>query len=279
MPRIPDLILDCVVYLYPSEQAALENSNLGGSGFLVLVKSATHPNASHIHAVTNAHVIEGGCSVLRVNTRDGSHRAIYLKSSHWYCHPDGEDVAVSTALAGLHVENNIRAIREDLFASADEIVQLNIGIGDDVFMAGRFAVVAGKVRNSPSLRFGNISMMPGEKIPTRRRFNGEFFQQEGFLVEMRSVEGSSGSPVFVYSSGTKPNFFSGQLTIDSPYVRLLGINFGHLPDHLDRPSNMAGVVPAWLLHDLLYREDAVKSRNAVDALVTSLGSQNEEKKP
>jgi hypothetical protein len=35
VPRIPDNILDCVVYLYPSEAAAQDGERFGGSGFLI----------------------------------------------------------------------------------------------------------------------------------------------------------------------------------------------------------------------------------------------------
>ena len=35
MPRLTDAILDCAVYLYPSERAARRGEATGGSGFLI----------------------------------------------------------------------------------------------------------------------------------------------------------------------------------------------------------------------------------------------------
>jgi hypothetical protein len=46
------------------------------------------------------------------------------------------------------------------------------------------------------LRFGNIAMLPFEKIELSSELNHHL--QEAFLVETRSISGYSGSPVFVY---------------------------------------------------------------------------------
>jgi hypothetical protein len=43
MPRIPDGFLDCVVYLYRSEDEAKEGSGIGGSGFLAGIISDDVP--------------------------------------------------------------------------------------------------------------------------------------------------------------------------------------------------------------------------------------------
>jgi len=264
MPRIPDQILDCVIYLYPSEDASQEGVIAGASGFLVSVPSAMHKGYSHTHAVTNAHALERGSSVIRLNTKKGEHRTIPLQMRHWLCHPKGDDVAVSDSLLGLVSEYQIKTIPENMFVTDTEIARLDIGIGDDVFMAGRFGVVAGIVRNQPSLRFGNISMMPSEKIPIHRKFDGQDFYQEAYLVEMRSLTGYSGSPVMVYSTGTTPDFLEETIGIRMPYMKLLGVNCAHLPDHENRPSNMACVVPAQILRDLLYDEEMMEKRKLID---------------
>lgn len=76
-----------------------------------------------------------------------------------------------------------------------EIDAFRVGPGDDVFVVGRFINSQGKLRNIPSVRFGNIAQMPLKPIEQGRVF-GEF-QQESFLVEARSISGFSGSPVFL----------------------------------------------------------------------------------
>jgi len=74
--------------------------------------------------------------------------------------------------------------------ASDQIV---LGYGDDIFMVGRFITFDGKQRNTPVVRFGQISMLPAEPVEV----DGGRAQEEVFLVECRSIGGLSGSPVFV----------------------------------------------------------------------------------
>src|SRR5205085_11207524 len=69
----------------------------------------------------------------------------------------------------------------------------DIGIGDEVYLAGLFANRAGKEKNIPIIRVGNIAAMPDpkERILTRMGF------MEAYLIEVRSLGGLSGAPVFV----------------------------------------------------------------------------------
>src|SRR4051812_2329953 len=71
VPRIPPRVLDCVCYLYDSEEDARAGLNFGGTGFLVGAPSATVPNAHYLYVVTNWHVACRGTSVVRINTTDG----------------------------------------------------------------------------------------------------------------------------------------------------------------------------------------------------------------
>ena len=78
LPRIPDIILNSIVYLYRDEEEAETGAEVGGSGFLLVTPSRARlvsPNArraTHIYVVTNAHVIESGSSVVRVNLKHKS---------------------------------------------------------------------------------------------------------------------------------------------------------------------------------------------------------------
>src|SRR4051794_5711082 len=56
MPRIPDIMLDCVVYLYESVDHAIASANKGGSGFLLGVPLSEVPNRGVVYVVTNKHV-------------------------------------------------------------------------------------------------------------------------------------------------------------------------------------------------------------------------------
>lgn len=170
------------------------------------------------------------------------------------------------------------AIGVGCFLTKERLQEHNIGPGDDVFMVGRFVNYDGRQRNLPTVRFGSISMMPWEPVthPTRG------IVQESYLVEMRSLSGYSGSPVFVYLSDAKPpEGDTSRIAITPQTSWLLGIDWAHLPviervkqsdaktdvsqGHvvLSNSGQMA-VVPAWKLLELLYTDDLIESRREAD---------------
>lgn len=189
MPRIPDELLDCVVYLYPSEAAAEDGERLGGSGFFLGVSVGAAGQAI-VFVVTNKHVVERGSMVVRVNTHDGRTDIIALDHVPWIVHPDGDDIAVCPiGLNSAHYR--LKFLTEYSFLIKTTIDEFDVGLGDDVFMIGRFVSHEGKQQNLPSVRFGNIAQMPVEPI-----VQDDGFRQECFLIEARSIPGYSGSPVF-----------------------------------------------------------------------------------
>lgn len=67
-------------------------------------------------------------------------------------------------------------------ATGDE-TGYDIGIGDDLFMVGRQIGREGMVGNTPVVRFGCISQMPGDPIVFLGSYLGP---QTAYLAEMRS---------------------------------------------------------------------------------------------
>lgn len=271
MPRISDDILDCVIYLYPSVMDAQEGEHFGGSGFLVAVRFEVYESRSMVYAVTNSHVIrEAASPIIRLNTIKGAHDVLEIAPQTWHHHPDGDDLAVCPL--GLSPElYKFKCIPSSMFITQDLVSQYNIGPGDEVFVAGRFVNHEGKQRNLPSLRFGNIAMMPYEPIRHERGFD-----QESFLIEARSIPGYSGSPVFVHILPfSKRPKEKGWQTEKGPW--LLGVDWSHLPLYkpvleknlkhqvperwkVETNSGMAGVIPAWRLRQLLDIEEFVVQR-------------------
>lgn len=270
MPRIKDAILDCVIYLYPTESDARNGERAGGSGFLVGIPSKVYERTWYVYAVTNSHVIregEGNSPVIRLNTKDGQMDVLNLESANWFHHPDGDDIAVCPI--GLQTEHfKFRLITPDLFITPEIIREHDIGAGDDVFLVGRFVNHEGKQRNIPSIRFGNIAMMNWESI----RHPSRGIMMESFLIEVRSIAGYSGSPVFLYIPPLtkRPNKKGLEARGYGPW--LLGIDWGHIPvkemvkekteeGEPEREvsegwwvrynAGMAGVVPVWKLAELL----------------------------
>jgi hypothetical protein len=279
MPRIREEFLECVVYLYPSIASAQQGAGVGGTGFMVCVPSAVLPELSYIYIITNRHVIENRATVVRINTQSGMNDVIDLNRTHWYYDPNGNDLAISNFSLNMNA-HKIKAVRSGDFISHSIMSQFGIGPGDDAFMVGRFIHQDGRQKNSPTVRFGSIAMMPGEPLyhsmlPSR--------QQESFLVEVRSISGYSGSPVFVHippfaTRAHTPDIYSQAF---GPW--LLGINWGNVSNsepvrdkdgnetkgnyqdwHVNSPTGMAAVIPAWHLTNLLNAPGVAMNREAND---------------
>ena len=275
VPRIPDNLLDCVIYLYPSEAAAQDGERFGGSGFLVGVHIPFEqpPKGFLICVVTNKHVIDGGSMVVRINTHDGLHDVIALDGQRWFLHPKGDDIAVCPI--GLnHTHHKFRFITYNQFATREILEMFDVGLGDEVFVAGRFIGRDGRQKNTPTVRFGNIAQMPGEPIIS------EGHAQESYLVEARSLPGYSGAPVFLHFIPEHPEIEWPEGVPNKPQKSnrpkigfridpfLLGIDWCHLLDrekprndfddepqrvewHVRSNTGMMGVIPIWRLWDVI----------------------------
>jgi hypothetical protein len=298
VPRIADFIMDCSVYLYQTEIDARDGVNYGGSGFLVHIPTKSDPARGYIYAVTNKHVIDHDCGVLRLSKKNGGIDTISTQYSDWFLDADGDDLAVLP----MDIKDFFRwwSVPVDRFVTRELIEAYNIGYGDEAFMVGRLENHAGKQKNTPIIRFGNVSLMADPSEPIAVAGGRE---QEGFLVECRSLSGFSGSPVFVSTEQTYRGVEMQELiqgdgaivhsssdgmggAINKPVMLhgtygpwLLGIDWGHVPiwkpvfdakiddishykpDHwVQRNSGIACVLPAWHIMDTLNVEVLVKER-------------------
>ncbi len=268
MPRIDDRILQCTVYLYPSAHDANNGEKAGGTGFLVDVSSEWCP---HTYAVTAKHVItEQRSPVVRVNTENNCHEVLPIRPESWIPHPDGDDIAVCPIELDVQ-KHRFTSIPLHMFITPEIVTAYYIGPGDDVFMVGRLINHEGRQRNLPTARFGNIAMMPYEPL---RHPTG--IMQESFVVEVRSWSGFSGSPVFVWITGSDGRLKSFVMTPTlGPW--LLGVDWGHILDWEQVYENnqrtgaavrantgMTGVVPAWKLVEILNSEELVRQRKEKD---------------
>lgn len=276
MPRISDSYLDCVVYLYSDVGSANRGEAIGGSGFLVMVPSQSHPQVGYSYAVTPSHVIrEGRSPIIRMNTKQGDLAVIPARDADWFHHPDGDDVAV--VALGLSPEMIYKYVHLEGFVTRELVEQHDIGPGDDIFMVGRLIAHDGRQRNLPSVRFGSLAMMPWE--PLRHQTRG--INQESFVIETRSIGGYSGSPVFVQIPPLASRPGSQSLSTRGRGPWLLSIDWSHFPLYepvleSDKSSEvqegwkvrlntgMAGVVPAWKIADVLNLEELVAQRERGD---------------
>jgi hypothetical protein len=279
MPRVPDKMLDCVFYLYPTVDDAQRGEYAGGTGFLVCLESKRVPGRYFPYLVSNKHVvIEASSPVVRLNTIEGDMDIVPLGCDDWIVHPDGDDLAICPHLftSGFH---RFKAVSDDFFMTRWAIEQLHIGPGEEVFQVGRFINHEGRQQNLPTVRCGTIAMMPHEPIMLHTGH-----KQECYLVETRTKPGYSGSPVFL-----QLNFYrsteSGFLVPDTKWKpALLGIAQGILTDaglvhdektqkpwHTDgykkyirENTGLEVVIPAWRLVDLLNMPQVVAHREKFD---------------
>ena len=270
MPRIDQDSLDCVFYLYPSIVEAQEGKSgakRGGSGFFISTPFPDVPGVGVLFAVTASHVINRGSDVIRLNAKDGSLIFKETDAREWFHHPDGADIAILPVEVDKDV-TRFRCLPRAQFALKKLIDDMDVGAGDNIFIVGRFINQEGTLQNTPTARFGHLAQMPVEKITSD---DGE--EQESYLVEVRSIGGFSGSPVFIYfepfgiKGGRKLKIEIKNDDFIGPW--LLGIDWCHthnwLPvcDRNGEPiskvgdqivgsnTGMMGVIPAWKLEEML----------------------------
>lgn len=254
MPRIPDSLMDGIAFLYPTAALARARERLGGTGFLVgrrLVggEAAYGKDVYVAYLVSNRHVVfESSACVASVNRRDGSAPDIWdIDQNDWIAHPN-HDLAATCVQDYLDkAVQRLTHVREDRFITPAIMAASELGVGDEVFMIGRFVNLQGAMANKPAARFGTLSMML-EDIPTKGPA-GNRVTQESFAVEMRSRTGFSGSPVIVYRTVATvlrpvPEEYEG-------FFGLLGVNWGYVHDENGENSFINGVVPAWHISELL----------------------------
>jgi hypothetical protein len=281
MPRIPDVFIKCVFYLYPSQAAAEDGEQSGGCGFFVSVP-VEGVQWRHIYAVTNKHVVDRGSCTFRVNMNAGKSVPIETDERAWFRHPDGDDLAILPFVPPAGASWGHILTEGKVFATPDVIQEYDIGPGDDAFTIGRFINHDGKDQNRPVVRFGNIAQMPGDPV-----VQDDGFPQESYLVEVRSLSGFSGAPVYVNIPpfAVRPKA-DGRVTSKTDGPWLLGVNWGHLNDwkpvcdargrpigkhpsdmQVGQNSGMMGVIPIWKLKEMLDHPKMVAQRKEREAKV------------
>ena len=290
MPRIPPKMLDCVCYLYNSEEDAKKGKDFGGTAFLVAVPSPD-PSQVFIYAVSNWHVACQGASVLRVNTHDGGSDIIPYGPEDWSFDPR-YDIAVRHFDYRREIHRCSLLALEGL-ALQEHIENQKIGPGDDVFMVGRFVDHDGGPINRPAVRFGNVSVMPSPIMQP----NGQM--ADAYCIDLHSRSGYSGSPVFAYRTpgfdleepSPKSLETSKILFAGTNYLACLGIHFSQFPEawefisgsapakemsnvplvasggYIKGLSGMTCVLPAWYIVEVLNMPSVKGPRDASIAVM------------
>jgi hypothetical protein len=197
------------------------------------------------YLVSCRHVVfSAGASIVSVNRWDGGvPDIIETEPTDWVEHPAGDDVV---AMCAMHLirpsRHRLSHIQLGSIITDAGITRLDIGVGDETVMVGRFVNHQGQTTNRAAARFGTISMMP-EDIWVR---NDNRFQRS-YAVEMRSRTGFSGSAVAVYRT-------LATVLTDVPHADfwgILGVNWGYILDEDGENTWLNGVVPGGRIIELL----------------------------
>jgi hypothetical protein len=201
--RVPAEISKCVVFACMQSDRGYR---LVGTAFLlgrdVDIDGET---CASYYMVTAKHVVAGakrdsldGKLWLRMNTREeGGMTLVETDLDHWIS--DEYDPYIDVAVCPFPFpEYNIDhlALPESMIVTEEVIEREIIGVGDAVFLTGLFVNHSGQQRNIPIVRSGAIASMPVERVKTS--FGGYPAEIDAYLIEVRSIGGLSGSPVFVH---------------------------------------------------------------------------------
>jgi hypothetical protein len=302
--RIPEEIHKSVVFVGCRYwRGASHEYEPKATGFIV---SLLEQNVSYTYLVTVRHWIVKGMAELpgfddaqecRVN-RQGLDATTVRHNGQWYFHPTEEnsvDVAVCPfECAGL----DITPIRVSDFLNDKKIDDYYIGPGDEVAITGLFTKLVGKGKNISIVRRGSVAMLPSDKVPSVNMGDGTASDIDGYLIEVRSVGGLSGSSVFVRAPiGIDCNVFakSGLNRIAKAHFQgdyhFLGLCQGHWeipPSGINKiPIPSAGegedktsinlgiaiVVPAQKILEVINHPDLIEQRRADRAKRDALAGQ------
>jgi hypothetical protein len=190
-----------------------------------------------LYVVTAKHVLDmirertaADAIVLTFNGKEGKEEREFPLSA-WHFHPgrDGEVVDVAVArfdyqlpdLSRPHVTNpnEIRCWMPENIFTVSVSSRAHILPGHEVGLTGLFVHHQGSEKNIPIIRVGSIAALPQEPIRTKMGL------MSAFLVEVRSLGGLSGSPVFATGSDTR--------------FGLIGLVHGHFDQRSSDPDGVS----------------------------------------
>jgi hypothetical protein len=246
-----------------------------GTGFFVGIHNKNNPTTWHVYLVTAKHVLTTKSGdyypsvFIRLNLKEGGSEVMELPLSKMpnviYSHQQkGVDISVIPCLPNQE-RYDFKFISEDMIVTRERFRETNIQEGDEVFFTGLFVGHIGQKRNYPIVRFGRVAMISDEPVD----WQGELLDL--YLVETQAFGGNSGSPVFIYFGVDRT---PGSITIGSAQILLAGVMKGSFlnPSEIQTVNTAAtsvsyenvgisAVVPAYLLHDILYSERIKATRS------------------
>jgi hypothetical protein len=284
--RINDAVTSSVVFLgVATDERGKGGIECAGTGFLVGYDGVGYlVTARHVAKDLNNFPFR-----IRLNRPDGTSGNIDADQVQWAFHED-DNVDLAAIVFHIGSEQGYKCIYLPHTMIIDFPLKpgTGFGIGDLCYAVGLFRVMHGQTRNLPVVHSGNLALLPdNEKIPVldwddpeQRRVR----HVEGYLVELQSLSGLSGSPVFcrpvvdsVAEAYTRTDdgkletqkipvrmarhdiYLMGiwQAAWDAPPSEVMAMEHGR---GIQVPVGMGVVVPAYRLLELLNKPELAMAR-------------------
>ena len=190
--------------------------------------------------VTAQHVVSGilgkGDIWIRENLKNGTAHETRMPPNIWHYDPnEPRESDVAMCYVNFDNDSDVHAIPlngpKGILATRAGMQRMDAGLGDEIVIVGLFRSHFGVDRNVPIIRIGNIAAVHEERI--RSRYCGYI---DGHLIEVRSLAGLSGSPVFLALPPVRlrkmetgvPGWHLGQTKFThGQAIFLLGLVHGH----------------------------------------------------
>ncbi len=121
-----------------------------------------------VFAVTAKHVIDGirglGCDEvwLRLNLANGTAEWRASRLQNWFAHPTDQSLDAAIHEWGIPAELDHRVIPHTMILTDAIAREFEVGLGDEIMVAGLFSLLKGTERNVPIIRIGNLSCLAGK---------------------------------------------------------------------------------------------------------------------
>jgi hypothetical protein len=255
-----------------------------GTGFLLEYDGAPYfVTAKHL---ADSEEFKNRPFLIRLNKRDGTSHNLPVSKLNWFHHPDPTvDVSVVLFLVPASAGYECAYLPPQFVITDEKLERYDIGVGSLTYTVGLFRLLSGEKRNLPITYMGNIAMLPcDEKIPVIDWTdpNGErIIHVEAYLVAAQSLDGMSGSPVFVRpevdlnfsKSMVGPEIAEKAICGPHTQIQLLGLWQGSWTarpdeimaanhgDEITVPVGTGIVVPYQKIVEVLEMEEAKEARN------------------
>lgn len=277
---VPNRFRKCVFFIGFKDD--IGDFRLGGTAFVVSVPGDRKDR--HYYVVTARHNLEEirkhpenpdkDKILLRVNRiYDDPAMPIETLFDDWHQNSDPSIDVAAIPWRESRAEFEFSHIPSESRFTRQLMEESEIDVGDEAFITGLFVAHHGKHRNSPIVRMGSIAMIPEENETVYTDALGD---AHVYLLEVRSIGGLSGSPVWVHL----PVGRSGAIHYGEEAKTIwLGLVHGHWetssmvldsvsPDTISTEKMNMGiaiVVPAESVYETLQHEDLIAQREADEA--------------